>query len=310
MNSLDAHRGGQRGQALVLFTLVLVVIIAMTGLVLDGGGTFAQRRTMQNVADVAAMAGAYAVLNGGSATAVAQQTAADNGYVNGADNTIVSVSLGAGDSGDTTVTVNVSRPHQNLFAGVVGMPSWPVSTTATADAGPPNAAIGAMPLIFNAAAFPQNLNQDLAYNEPGTGTQDVPQGPLQFNWTVFCTAKGNPCNANSSTVDALINGHGSSTVVTLNMAIGPLNAGAHTTLFSDLAALVGTSHATFPVAIVNNSGNMVGWAYFQLTGSAGGSTKQIRGKFVSPINASDLSVVQDGGSGTTQFGAYTVKLIN
>lgn len=80
--------------------------------------------------------------------------------------------------------------------------------------------------------------------------------------------------------------------------------------FSDLAALVGTSHATFPVAIVNNSGNMVGWAYFQLTGSAGGSTKQIRGKFVSPINVSDLSVVQDGGNGTTQFGAFTVKLIN
>lgn len=307
MNSSAPHRDTQRGQALVLFTLVLVAVIAMTGLVLDGGGTFAQRRDMQNVADVAAMAGAYAAINGSSATTVAQQTAADNGYTNGVDSTTVSVSLGSDDSGGTTVTVNVSRPHQNLFAGVVGMPTWQVSTTATALAGPPNAAEGAMPLIFNEAAFPANLNQDLAYDEPGTGPQDVPQGSGQFNWTVFCTVNGNPCNGNSSAVDALINGHGSSTTVTLKERIGPLNAGAHTTLFSDLAALVGTE---FPVAVVDNSGNMVGWAYFKLTGSVGGSTKQIRGSFVSPINPSDLSVVQDGGTGTTQFGAASVKLVN
>ena len=307
MNTSTAHRDVQRGQALVLFTLVLVAVIAMTGLVLDGGGTFAQRRTMQNVADVAAMAGAYAVLNGSSATVAAQQTAADNGYVNDAGDTTVSVSVGSGDAGSTTVTVNVSRPHQNLFAGVVGMPSWQVSTTATAEAGPPNAAIGAMPLIFNQAAFPANLNQDVAYSEPGTGTQDVPQGANQFNWTVFCTANGNPCNGDSNTVDSLINGHGSSTVVTLSMVIGPLNAGSHTTLFSDLSALVGTE---FPVAVVNNEGNMVGWAYFKLSGSVGGSTKQIRGSFVSPINPTDLQVVQDGGTGSTQFGSVSVKLTN
>lgn len=297
----------QRGQALVLFTLVLVVVIAMTGLVLDGGGTFAQRRTMQNVADVAAMAGAYAVLNGGSATSVAQETAADNGYIDGVDGTSVSVSVGTGDGGATTVTVTVNRPHQNMFAGVVGMPSWPVSTTATAEAGPPNAAIGAMPLIFNVAAFPTNLNQNIAYSEPGTGTQDVPQGPNQFNWTVFCTANGNACNGDSNTVDALINGHGSSTVVTLSMAIGPLNAGAHATLFSDLAALVGQ---TFPVAVVNNAGNMKGWAYFKLSGSVGGSTKQISGMFISPINPSDLQIVPNGGTGSSQYGTDSVKLIN
>ncbi len=308
MRSTVPGRRGEHGQALVLFTLVLVGVIAMAGLVLDGGGAYAQRRTMQNVADAAAMAGAYAVMNGASATLVAQQTAADNGYVDGSESTAVTVSVDSSYAGSTSVTVTVTRPHQNLFAGVVGMPTWPVSTTATALASnEPNAAIGAMPLIFNQAALPANLNQNVAYSEPGTGNEDVPQGPSQFNWTVFCTANGNACNGDSSTVDSLIKGHGSSTVVTLNMLIGPLNSGAHTTLFSDLSEMVGME---FPVAIVNNDGAMVGWAYFKLTGSVGGSTKVVRGVFVSPVNPTDLYVIQDGGTGSVTTGSYSVKLIN
>ena len=38
-------------------------MIAMVGLVLDGGSTFAQRRDQQNGADLAAVAGANAYLN-------------------------------------------------------------------------------------------------------------------------------------------------------------------------------------------------------------------------------------------------------
>ena len=73
----------QRGQILVIFALGLVAIIAMTGLVIDGGMTYVQRREQQNVADAAAMAGAYAYANSGdasTATSPAQDAAADNGY--------------------------------------------------------------------------------------------------------------------------------------------------------------------------------------------------------------------------------------
>src|SRR4029079_1363620 len=55
----DTERTGERGQMLVLFTLCLVVVIALTGLVLDGGDTFLARRDLQNIADTSAMAGAY-----------------------------------------------------------------------------------------------------------------------------------------------------------------------------------------------------------------------------------------------------------
>jgi hypothetical protein len=284
----------------------------MTGLVIDGGATFVQRREQQNVADSAAMAGAYAYLMGGgdsgAAISAAQSVAATNGYPNGTDGTAVTVSVTPGTP--TLVTVSVSKPHRNYFSGIVGMGSWGVSTTATAETqGGPNGAFGAMPIIFNKKAMGNGTGSDTSrsYDEPGNGNQDVPQTNGQFNWTVFCTANGNPCNANTRTVDDLINGQGTSTVVTLNEDIGPLNAGSHTALFSDLSSAV---NSEFPVAIVNDAGDMLGWAIFHLTGSVGGSTKEISGYFVSPVNSSDLRVIQNGGQSTYDTGTYVVNLVN
>ena len=138
--------------------------------------------------------------------------------------------------------MDVTRPHRNYFSGVVGFSSWNVSTTATVLAGYPNGAYGAMPLIFNEDAFkahtgPEQPGRVLASPDPGT--EDVPHGDGQFNWTVFCTANGSECNADSDTVRELINDEGTSTVVYLDDEIGPLNAGTHNTLFSDLSGFVG-----------------------------------------------------------------------
>jgi uncharacterized membrane protein len=60
MNRFRTRREAERGQILVLFTLAIVAIIGVLGLVLDGGSAFAQRRDEQNVSDLAAMAGADA----------------------------------------------------------------------------------------------------------------------------------------------------------------------------------------------------------------------------------------------------------
>ncbi len=320
----------ERGQVLVVFTLALLVIVAMTGLVLDGGSTFVQRRDQQNVADAAAMAGAYAYLNTGTsaaATSAAAQIATANGYTPGSGGVVVDVRVGpdtddtdeCDDSDDdddygacdgTTVIVTVTKPHANAFSGLLGFASWDVTTTATAIAGAPNGAVGAMPIIFNQKAFETGKTpaNEKSYDEPGTGPQDVPQNDVQFNWTVFCTATGNPCNGNSNTVRQIIDGNGTSTVVTLGMDIGPLNAGAHADLFSALANHV---PADFPVAVVDDEGKMVGWAVFHLTGSIGGSTKQIRGYFVSPVRTGQLKIVTGvSQTGTSAFGAYVVQLIN
>jgi Flp pilus assembly protein TadG len=301
-------RRGDEGQVLVIFALALVAIVAMTGLVLDGGSAFVQRRDLQNVADAAAMSAGYAYsLDGstGSATSAARGTAAANGVVHGIGGATVDVTWDAAGGAGRHFTVNVSKPHANNFAGIVGMPTWQVSTTATIEAGLPNAAIGAMPIIFNKKAFTGNgagNGHEAAYDEPDPGSEDVPVTANKFNWTEYC----NECNADSNTVRDLINGGGETRTITLDDHISPLNAGSHTTLFSAMANWVGKE---FAVPVVDDSGNMVGWATFHLTGSVGGSTKQIRGYFVSPINPKGMTVVEgsrDGGD----FGSYSVKLTN
>ena len=192
---MTPSRPQERGQMLALFAICLVAIIAVTGLVIDGGLTMVQRRDEQNVADAAAMAGAYAFANTNSTTSAAAQAlsnAAANGYTDGVDNVNITVNV-RDNGGLATVTATITKPHRNFFSGIVGFGSWDVSTTASAEAGLPNAVIGAMPLLFNQKAFPsgQGPTNEVAFDEPGTGTEDVPQDANpQFNWTVYCTANG------------------------------------------------------------------------------------------------------------------------
>lgn len=327
----SAAHSVERGQILVIFVLGLVAMIAMVGLVIDGGSAFAQRRDQQNVADLAAIAGATAYLNTAgdvatrtaAAEAAAHAIAGSNGYVDQANGASVAVAVtgmdgtGAPDANGARVRVDLGAPHRNYFAAIVGMPTWPVSVKAAAmTTNRPNAVLGAMPLIFNQEAFPGAVCDEQAgscaskievYNLPGTGNEDVPQDATQFNWTVFCTANGNPCNANSNTARDMINGGGSSVVVTLGMDIGPFNAGSHTTLFNALEQHVGSS---FPVAIVDDEGRLVGFALFRLTGVEGGSDKIIRGYFISPVNASDFSFIPGGGSGSITTGVAVIKLVD
>jgi hypothetical protein len=303
----DERRDG--GQILVIFALALTAIVAMTGLVLDGGSTFVQRRNMQNVADNAAMSAAYAYGMGGGvsgAQSAARGTAASNGYTDGTGGVSVNLATNAAGGAGRTFEVTISAQHANNFAGIVGMSSWQITTTAQTKAGWPNAVTGAMPIIFNEKAFDENgsgIGNEVTYSEPAPGSQDVPQDATTFNWTMYCDA----CNADSNVVDDLIINGGLSTETSLSDKISPLNAGSHTTLYSDLA-LYGIG-GEFPVPIVDDAGLMVGWAMFHVTGSNGGSSKSITGYFISPINPNNFLIVDTAPAGG-QFGGYSIKLIN
>lgn len=329
---------GEDGQILVMFVLVVFVVIGVVGIVLDGGSAFAQRRNEQNVVDLSSIAGATAYLNTQGSTAVkmvaaetaAVQLAAANGYTDGANGTTVDAQVVPG-FGSADVRVELTSPHRNNFAAVLGMPSWTISVTATAQSSEaPNAAVGLMPLLFNEVAFTGAACDESVggcetsvFQLPGSGTEDVPQDATQFNWTVFCTANGDPdqdpmtgnCNANSSTVEDLIEGNGDSAIVEIRDEIGPLNPGAHTSLFN---ALADYAPGIFPVPIVctvindptcPQDGAMVGFAYFKLESVEGASEKVIRGYFVSPVNALQL-VVSPGGGQASIDPQYFIKLIN
>src|SRR4051794_30834388 len=55
---LASRSDGARGQVLVLFALLLVVLLLISALAVDYGGWLVTRRSYQNMADAAALAGA------------------------------------------------------------------------------------------------------------------------------------------------------------------------------------------------------------------------------------------------------------
>lgn len=328
MRRKDTARRGQRGQILILFVLAIFVIVGVVGIVIDGGSAFALRRAEQGVADLASMAGGTAFLNApgaypaknAAADAAARWIATRNGYTDGVNGTTVTVTV-ANAFAASNVRVDITGKHQNNFAAILGMPTWDVSVTATAEAtDKPNGAIGVMPLLFNQEAFPGAVCDEEAtgctpevYQLPGTGNEDVPQDATQFNWTVFC-ANGSPnaCNGDSSDVRDIMTGGGNATTIYINDVIGPLNAGTHTTLLDQnngpsLADHIGE---TFPVPIVDDDGHMVGFGYFKLLDIEGAPDKVIRGYFVSPVNATKLVVSPTGGNPSLLTGAYKVALID
>jgi hypothetical protein len=324
----------ERGQVLVLFTVALVAIIAMVGLVLDGGSAFAQRRAEQNAADLAAMAGANAYVNAGTgasiaartsaATAAATQAATRNGYTAGSG-TLVDVVVRHLSNG-AEVRVGISSPHANNFARIVpGQASWGVSVTAAAITGYVDTAVGAGPWIMHINAFDPVTHAPI-YDEDnpaafGEVNGDYPVGPLDIAWTDYNGSN----NVNTSEVRGIIEG---TNIITATMQfeqyIGQHNQGNHTALYGEVQDhLAGT---TVPIPITgpcpapnqSNQGCFKGWALFHVISAQGGSAKDITGYFTSDFHQKPLTVgectAQQQANGQcgeiveSVFGAYLVRL--
>jgi Flp pilus assembly protein TadG len=328
MTSLEQHRRDQSGQALVVFALSLVAIMATLGLVIDGGSASAHRRSVQNAADLAALAGAdnYLVNHSSSQARTAARTStAKNGYTNGSGGVTVSAWIKTGEDTDsedppdehdsaphlgTQVRVTVSTPHRNFFAGIVGQGSWTVAATATALTGVPNTALGAGPFIFSIDAFypGSGLPKYTLATDFGEANGDIPVSAEDIAWTNYGTG-----NVDSNEVRSIIDG---SEVVDITLDfgtyIGQYNNGFHNTLFD--AVDTHLAGKTVPIPVVDHAGNFMGWATFHVVSATSAGSKHINGYFVSPYFSEKLTIKQcapvncHGISGG--FGSYVVKLVN
>lgn len=302
------------GQILVVFALFAVVLVALAGLVLDGGGTFVQRRGQQNASDLAALAGANAWITdtdvntrNASAIAAAQAVATNNGYTDGVNGQAVVVTLavlGAGES----VKVDVTAPHANGFAGIVGQPTWSVSTTATAAVGPGGGAQGSAPVMFSVDAFPGN-NASAIYRDPahpyvfGDGNGDYPNDPGDIAWTDF----GSPANVNTSVVRNIINGSDQLTrTFGFGDYIGQHNEGNHSALFGDVDQYLSGHDVVAPV--VDDAGRFQGWTMFHVVSAQQGA-KKLTGYFVTGFSE-NLDLCMTAGACVNTYGGYVLKLIN
>jgi Flp pilus assembly protein TadG len=348
---MDTHRTSrERGQILVLFALSLVAIIGMVGLVLDSGGAFAQRRSQQNAADVAALAAANDLIaNQGDADWVgtAEAIAEANGYKDGENGASVVVTcvncpdqaLDEAVAG-VQVTVNITAPHRNNFSSIFGMPTWDVSTTATSKTGWANTAHAPGPFIVSEDAFNEGGDPIHCVDDTDTcdlehADDDTPQVWTEFTWTDFgydlpgapCPPDGEPFemgNVNDSDLQDYMDGSADfSVTLEFGCYIAQHNLGTMNNIVERLHCLTygdddppcddsGTPEpVTFPVPIVDAEGKYIGWASFVMTDAdAAGENSTISGYFETGRILAQLDV-SGAGFGDSTFGsAYVVQLVN
>lgn len=173
----NPRNSGHRGQMLVLFSLSLVAIVLLVGLVVDVGYALSQRRTAQDAADFASIAGTKVVgqkLTGDAAdgtdanvVAAIESTLAANGarvrdslnlplytarYVNGAGTDIGPVGSGM-PAGAQGVAVEASTTWQPYFLGIIGVSNWTAGANAAAISPAINLGTGILPFGVSAATL-------------------------------------------------------------------------------------------------------------------------------------------------------------
>ncbi|MEA2518031.1 MAG: putative Flp pilus-assembly TadE/G-like, partial [Chloroflexota bacterium] len=284
MRARSTNRGREAGQIIVIFALALVVIIGMVGLVIDGGGAFAQRRSEQSVADVSSLAGANAYMNtntvaaaSSAAIAAARAAATRNGYTHGVNGATVGVTVGLKSSG-AVVRVAITAPHSNTFARVMGMDTWPVSVTAGAEAAVVDTGIAAAPWIMNIGAFNPDGTPKYTSANPiafGESNGDYPTSATDIAWTDY----NGDNNVNSAEVKRIITGANVVTAtIDVDQYVGQHNQGEHTTLFGDVNAGLAGRDVPIPVvgpcpagppAPAHPDGCFKGWAMFHVVSASG-----------------------------------------
>src|SRR5439155_1357357 len=118
-------RASQRGQAIVLIALMIVVMFGLVGLAIDSGRAYLDRRHLQAAVDAAALAAAYNYMNT-TDYAQAEQTAVDT-Y--SADELLYGAASCAG-LGAMAVTCTFSGDSSNQLITVNGVASGTVNGNA------------------------------------------------------------------------------------------------------------------------------------------------------------------------------------
>lgn len=219
MNKTQQPR--EEGQSVVLVALTLVAVIALAGLVVDGGRVYGARRQSQNASDAAAFAGARTLTtrtgNGPADDAKILATintfAQANGVANTADVTayyMLGATQGAQIGGNivpagaTGVRVVTRISLQPFLMGVLsstGLVS--TATTATAQTGPLTRTDKIMPVTMYYKTDPDNdgdyrtgtANQELLNYGTTYRLFGEKEGPGNFQWLDFTDLHASNCKS-------------------------------------------------------------------------------------------------------------------
>jgi hypothetical protein len=195
---------GERGQAIVLIVLMLTALLGITALAVDGGRLYSGRRSAQNSADNAALAGALALCNSGDPLVASFASADNNGYDNDGTSNIVEVNhppmsgLNIGDN--EYVEVIITSNQEASFAQVLSQENLQVASRAVARC---FSTYG--PVAGGYAMLALNPTADCAFNVVGSGSAAAVQGGIYINSshsTAFCASGGGTGPGGVPRVDA------------------------------------------------------------------------------------------------------------
>ena len=122
----------ERGAILALVTLMGLVILGLTGLVVDMGLAYVNKAQMSRAVDAGSLAGARNLRQGED---VAYDQALALAEINGASaatGALVDVEFGTNAEGEATVTVNANRVMPTIFLRAMGVNELPISSGAVA----------------------------------------------------------------------------------------------------------------------------------------------------------------------------------
>jgi hypothetical protein len=137
-------RRDERGQAIVLMTLSLVVIMGMATLVLDVGSWYHTKRRLQGTADAAALAGAQLLPNDSSG---AQSQALVYANKNGGDVAGANITVTSTVLPNDTISVRARKTDPGIFSSLFGIASADIDARAKARVGPPQAVRYVAPMV-------------------------------------------------------------------------------------------------------------------------------------------------------------------
>ncbi len=173
----------QRGQALILIVFAIVGLVGITGLAVDGGLAYSDRRNAQNAADAAALAGALAHIRGRDPVGAAQASALNEGYNNNGATNTVSVTVATLPLGQCPnlmtgkdITVQISSRSTAYFAPVLGIRQ--VNNTVRATARSCDSYVGP---IFPGDAIVALAPSGIGFDAAGTPNWSVQGGGIFSN---------------------------------------------------------------------------------------------------------------------------------
>ncbi|NLP50798.1 Tad domain-containing protein [Bacillus sp. RO1] len=301
------------GNALVMMAFILSLLVALTGLVVDGGRLYLQKGELQKAIDSAALAGVQQVKNGQiKAVNAAIELAAANGTSLNSSNITV---------GSDSVEIHNEVPVEMTFAKVLGFGSIDVSATSKAVVDT-SRGIRKHSNVIPVGIPKDNLVKGQTHTlhfTPGEGSN----GPQQGNFGFLAIGGRGAANLE----DNIANGieveitPGSYVLTEPGLQWGKVRSGFQERISKDATKAYCNQFSTATSAcervailpIVNDLGSVNGRGKVEIIGFAAfwiekvepnGGNKSVSGYFIDIVSSGEFS------KDVENFGISTIKLVN